>query len=165
MMIWKAKPKWVQAIFTFKLQNKVPKKVFLKSRGADFLPFFSFCMHTCHFTSPRCSHAGGLTTSRTSTTYCEWESEKGKDSWSNCPKLWLTLSCGIHWKFAPAGSLTLCFFFCSNTFKPQTTFLIWCIIVQYMSFPHIVEIIMLTTNTHSLRKCLLLSQQGDTWTL
>lgn len=156
----KRKSKWVQVIFTFKLHKEGPINFFAKL-GVSFPPCL-LCKHTCSFTSPRCCHPSGSTTSRR-TAQLIVQSPEGKGFTVKLSRaltdtfVWYTLPVCISWQFDPLHFLVLLF----HHIQILNNFLIWCIIVQYMNFPHIVKIIMLTLNTHTLHQCLLLSEQSD----
>lgn len=116
-------------------------------------------MHTFHFTGQTAASPVAYQQAEGEHSLL-YEVRKGKDSQWNCPELQLTLSCGVHCQFAPAGNLTLFLLF--QHIQTLSNFMIWCIIVRCMNFPHIVEIILLTINT---QQSLLLSEWGNTRTL
>lgn len=156
----KRKTKWVRAFLPFKLHKEVPINFLVQSRRVRFPPCLSLRMHTFHFTGQ--TAASPVAYQQAGEHSLLYEVRKGKDPQWNCPELRLTPSCGAHCQFAPAGNFTLFLFLLFQHIQTLSNFMVWCIIVQCMNFPHTVEIISLTKNT---QQSLLLSEWGNRWIL
>lgn len=159
-MIWKEKQNGSEPFYHLNC-IKNPINFFAKLRRVRFPPRLSLCMHTFHFTGQTAASLVAYQQAEGEHSLL-YEVRKGKDSQWNCPELQLTLSCGVHCQFAPAGNLTLFLSLLFQHIQTLSNFMIWCIIVRCMNFPHIVEIILLTINT---QQSLLLSEWGNTRTL
>lgn len=136
-MISKATPKWVQAILTFK---EVIKNFFAKLRGAGS-PFF-FPLPYSHMPAP--GAATPVELQQAGHHNFLQEREEGKDSSQTVqssgqhpPVMVHTIN--LHQpSIWPLPSLLF------QHIQNSNSFFIWYVIVQYMDFPHIAEIIMLT---------------------
>lgn len=84
--------------FYIQIANRSPPKFLLNVDGGGFPPFLLLHAYL-PFHQPEMQPSWRLGSKQDSTAYCECECETGKDSWSHCPELWLTLPHGIRWQF------------------------------------------------------------------